>query len=301
MELIGRILHQTVIDASPILLCVLGGLWAYKANVLNVALEGMMLAGAFTAVLLLYFGFGFVPAYLLAILVSLVLGLIFSLLGITKKGNVIVIGLAINMLVPAVADFVLKSMNSANIQIPNFNTADMKLHIPGIENIPILGSLLSGHTLLTYVSFVLIIVMSILMYRTRFGIYVRVVGENEDSAKSLGLKTNLYKYVAIAIGSVCCALAGINLSVEGLGLFTNNMTAGRGFIAIAAIYCGSGSPAQSAIYALLFGLARSLAINMQIYAGSAATLFDVIPYVIMTVVLAVVSFIKFKNRKERSF
>lgn len=301
MELIGRILHQTVIDASPILLCVLGGLWAYKANVLNVALEGMMLAGAFTAVLLLYFGFGFVPAYLLAILVSLALGLIFSLLGITKKGNVIVIGLAINMLVPAVADFVLKNMNSANIQIPNFNTADMKLHIPGVENIPILGSLLSGHTLLTYVSVVLIVVMSILMYRTRFGIYARVVGENEDSAKSLGLKTNLYKYVAIAIGAVCCALAGINLSVEGLGLFTNNMTAGRGFIAIAAIYCGSGSPAQSAIYAFLFGLARSLAINMQIYAGSAATLFDVIPYVIMTVVLAVVSLIKFKNRKERSF
>ena len=181
MEFIGRILHQTIVDASPILLCVLGGLWAYKANVLNVALEGMMLAGAFTSVLLLHFGMGFVPAYLIAILVSLLLGLIFSALGITKKGNVIVIGLAINMLVPAVADFVLKKMNSANIQIPGFNTADMKINIPLIEDIPILGSLLSGHTLFTYVSFLLIIVMSILMYRTKFGIYVRVVGENEDS------------------------------------------------------------------------------------------------------------------------
>lgn len=301
MELIGRILHQTIIDASPILMCVLGGLWAYKANVLNVGLEGMMLAGSFVSVLAMFNGVGIVGAYLLAILTSLILGLIFSVLGITKKGNVIVVGLAINMLVPAIAGFILTKMESVNIIIPGFNTANMKINIPFIEDIPILGSILSGHSPITYISFIMIIVMSIIMYRTKFGVYVRVVGENEDAAKSLGLKTNIYKYAAILIGSVCCALAGINMSVEGMGLYTNNMTAGRGFIAIAAIYCGGGSPAQSAIYAVMFGLARSLSINLQLKAGTEAKLFDVIPYVVMTAVLAVVSLIKHKNKKERSF
>ncbi|MCF0230367.1 MAG: hypothetical protein HUJ76_11840, partial [Parasporobacterium sp.] len=97
--MIGRILHQTIIDASPILLCVLGGLWAYKANVLNIALEGMMLVGSFVAVLSMFFGIPMIPAYLLAIIASLLLGVAFSALGIAKKGNVIVVGLGINMLV----------------------------------------------------------------------------------------------------------------------------------------------------------------------------------------------------------
>lgn len=301
MEFVGRVLHQTVIDASPILLCVLGGLWAYKANVLNVGLEGMMLAGSFVSVLSLFGGLGFAASYLLAVLVSLLLGIIFSVLGITKKGNVIIVGLAINMLVPAAAAFILTKMESVNIIIPDFNTADMKINIPFIEDIPLLGSLVSGHSPITYISFIMIVLMGVVMYRTRFGVYVRVVGENEDAAKSLGIKTELYKYAAILIGSVCCALAGINMSVEGMGLYTNNMTAGRGFIAIAAIYCGSGSPYQSAVYAVVFGLARSLSINTQISAGTEAILFDVIPYVIMTVVLGVVSMIKQKTRKERSF
>ncbi|MCF0230508.1 MAG: ABC transporter permease, partial [Parasporobacterium sp.] len=217
------------------------------------------------------------------------------------KGNVIVVGLGINMLVPAIAGYILKVMGKSNLIIPEFNTADLKINIPLIKDIPILGDLVSGHSPLTYISFILIIVMSILMYRTKFGVYVRVVGENEDSAISLGLKTNFYKYMAIGIGAVCCALAGINLSVEGIGLYTNNMTAGRGFIAIAAIYCGGGSPAKCSIFALLFGLARSLAINMQLNAGPEAALFDIIPYVVMTVVLAVIALAKARKRMERSF
>ena len=132
------------------------------------------------------------------------------------------------------------------------------------------------------------------MYKTKFGIYVRVVGENEDSAISLGLKTQKYKYIAVLIGAFCCALAGINLSMERMAMFTSDMTAGRGFIAIAAIYCGQGKPVQSSLYAILFGVARSLAVP-------AAGMFDTIPYIIMVAVLAVVSFMKFKDVKVRGY
>lgn len=301
MGLLSSILYDTIYHTTPILLCVLGGILAYKANVLNIALEGMMLAGCFVSVLTVFYTQNLLLGYLMALVICLILGFIFSLLSVSWKGNVIIVGLAINMLVPAVAGFVLQRMQVANINLSWLNVADLKIHIPFIKDIPFLGSLLSGHPLITYISFLMIIVMIILMYRTRFGIYVRVVGENEDAAISLGLKTNLYKYLAIIIGALCCGLAGINLSLERLGLFTNNMTAGRGFIAIAAIYCGRGAPGKSAMYALLFGIARALAVNLSIYAGAEAALIDVIPYVIMTAVLAVVSIVKRRNTKERSF
>ncbi|NFG28660.1 ABC transporter permease [Clostridium botulinum] len=301
MALLGNILYDTIYHSAPIILCVIGGMFAYKANVLNIALEGMMLNGAFVATLLVFFTDNIPLSIFLAIVTTLIYGLIFSLLGITYKGNVIIVGLAINLIVPAIAGFILQIMGTANINLTNINIADFKINIPIIQDIPFIGNILSGHTPITYLSFIGIIVLTIIMYKTKFGIYVRVVGENEDAAKSLGIKTNVYKYAAVLIGAFCCALAGVNFSLERLGLFTNDMTAGRGFIAIAAIYCGQGKPVASSMYAILFGVARALAVNLSIYAGPIAGLFDTIPYIIMVTVLAVVSAVKYKNVKVRGF
>ena len=295
----GGILYDCLYHAVPILLCVLGGIFAYKANVLNIALEGMMLAGAFVSVLVSFQTGSIVLGYLSAILVCMVIGLIFAFFGVTCKGNVIVIGLAINMSITAIAGFVLQLMNSANIKLDFANAADFKIDLPVIKNIPFLGEVLSGHTVITYISFLAIIVIWFLMYRTKFGVYVRVVGENEDSAKSLGLNTNKYRYLAILLGAFFWSLAGVNLALERMTIFTNNMTAGRGFIAVAAIYCGRGDPLSCSIYAVVFGLARALSVNLSLYAGAAAAVFDVIPYVVMSVVLTVVSMVKYRNRKVR--
>lgn len=301
MELIGNILYDTVYHSTPIILCVIGGMFAYKANVLNIGLEGMMLNGAFTASLIMYLTGSLPLAILISIAATLLIGLIFSVLGITCKGNVIIVGLGINLMVTAIAGFVLQLLGTANLNLTQVNVASFKITIPLIDKIPLLGSILSGHPPITYLSFIGIGVFWLLMYKTKFGIYVRVVGENEDAAKSLGIKTDRYKYCAVLIGAFCCALAGINLSVERLGLFTNEMTAGRGFIAIAAIYCGQGKPVLSSLYAILFGIARALAVNLSIYAGPAAGLFDTIPYIIMVAVLAMVSALKYKNVKVRGF
>lgn len=301
MNFLGNILYDSIYHATPILLCVLGGIFAYKANVLNIALEGIMLAGAFVSLLVPYLTGSIALGYIAALAVCILLGLVFSFMTVTWKGNVIVAGLAINMLVPAVAGFVLQYMHTANINLTWKNAADFKVHIPIVENIPFIGKALSGHPPITYLAFLGIGLAWLLMYRTKFGIYVRVVGENEDAARNMGLNTNKYRYLAILIGAVCCSLGGMNLALESMVLFTNNMTAGRGFIAIAAIYCGQGDPVSSALYAIVFGIARALAVNMGLYAGPAAALFDVIPYVVMSVVLAVVSMVKYRNTKVRGF
>lgn len=301
MELLNSILYDTVYHSAPIILCVIGGIFAYKANVLNIALEGMMLNGAFVSVLVEYMTGSVAVAIIAAIVTTLLLGLLFSILGISCKGNVIVIGLGINLIVPAIAKFVLKMMELANISLQNVSVADFKINIPIIQDIPVIGNILSGHPLITYLAFIGIALVAVLMYKTKFGVYVRVVGENEDSAISLGIKTKRYKYAAVLIGAFCCALAGINLSLERMCMFTNDMTAGRGFIAIAAIYCGQGRPVASSLYAILFGIARSLSVNLSVYAGPAAGMFDTIPYIIMVAVLAVVSYMKYKNVKVRGY
>lgn len=295
MNMLNTFIYDSVYHTAPILLCVLGGIFAYKANVLNIALEGIMMAGAFLSVLIPYLTGNIALGYLGAIIGCMLLGLIFTFMGVNRKGNVIIIGLAINMLVPAIAGFVLQYMKSPNINLVWFSVSSLKLTIPIIHDIPVLGPILSGHPPITYISFIFIGVMALLMSRTTFGVHVRVVGENEDAAESLGLKTKQLKTAAVLLGSFCCALAGINLSLERMALYTNNMTAGRGFIAIAAIYCGRGEPVPSAVYAILFGIARALAINLGLFAGPAATLFDVVPYIVMTIVLSVVSLLK--NRK----
>ncbi|MEE8674943.1 ABC transporter permease [Tractidigestivibacter scatoligenes] len=301
MDLLASILYDTVYHAAPIILCVIGGVFAYQANVLNIALEGMMGIGAFASTLTVYFTNSLVLGLLAGVLAALIFGAIFSVMGVTLRGNVIIIGVALNLLVTAIAGFVMVRMNVANISLSSLNVSDLQIIIPGIDAIPILGPIVSGNPILTYVAFIGIWLMWVLSYRTKFGTYVRVVGENEDAAKSLGLKTNFYKIVAILIGALTCGLAGINLSTERLGLYTNGMTAGRGFVAIAAIYCGRGDPLKSSLYAILFGFARSLSINLAIYAGPASGLFDVIPYVVMVVVLLVVQVSKRRNVRTRGF
>lgn len=301
MDLLNRILYDAVYHMTPILLCVLGGLFAYKAGVLNIALEGMMMAGSFISVLVAMQTRNGLLVYLSAIILCLVLGFIFALLAVYKKGNVIIIGLAINMIVPAVAGFILQSMGVPNLTAQWINPVNFQIHIPLIKDIPLLGKLLSGHPLGTYISFLMIIVATILLYKTKFGIYTRVVGESPHTAQSLGIRSHRYATIAIMIGALLCAVAGLNLSYERLGIYTNNMTAGRGFIAIAAIYCGKGEPVKSTMYAFIFGIARALAINLSIYAGGIAALFDIIPYLLMIAILAINSGYQIRNYRMRTY
>jgi simple sugar transport system permease protein len=286
---------------TPILLCVLGGLFAYKAGVLNIALEGMMLAGSFISVLVAMYTQNALLIYLSSIFVCVVLGLVFAFLAVNKRGNVIIIGLAINMIIPAVAGFVLQTMGVPNLTAKWINPAMFRIDIPLIKDIPILGRLFSGHPLGTYISFFMIFVAAVLLYKTKFGIYTRVVGERPLAAKSLGIRSNLYATLAILIGALLCAVAGLNLSYERLGIYTNGMTAGRGFIAIAAIYCGKGEPVKSSLYAFIFGIARALAINLSIRAGGVAALFDIIPYLLMIIILAINSGFQIRNYRMRTY
>lgn len=302
MNLMGNVLYDMLYHSTPLILAVLGGLFAHKANVLNIGLEGMMLMGAFSSALVVMLTGSLWLGVLISLLLTLVLGLVFSLLSVTFKSNFIITGFGINLFVAALSAFVLKFLKLANINVSSVvNVASLKIRIPLIADIPVVGSILSGHTAITYAGFILIAVASVVLYKTKFGVYVRVVGENEEAAKSVGINVNAIKYAAVLIGAALCSLAGVELAVERLALFTNNMTAGRGFIAIAAIYCGKGEPLRCALYSLLFGLAKSLAINLALFAGPISGLFEMVPYLTIVVVLFMVSVIENRNNNVRGF
>lgn len=302
MNLIHNILYDMLYHSTPLLLAVLGGLFAHKANVLNIGLEGMMLMGAFSSALAVMLTGSIWAGLVIGILATIVLGLVFSYFSVTLKSNFIITGFGINLFVAALSAFMLKYLKLANINVSSIvNVAGLKIHIPWVADLPVLGSILSGHTAITYTSFLLIGITSVLLYHTRFGVYLRVVGENEEAAKSVGIKANAVKYAAVLIGSALCGLAGMELSVTRMALFTNNMTAGRGFIAIAAIYCGRGEPLKCALFAFLFGLAKSLAINLALFAGPISGLFEIVPYLTIVLVLTAVSILQNRNNTIRGF
>lgn len=302
MNMLRNILYDMIYHSTPLILAVLGGLFAYQANVLNIGLEGMMLMGAFASSLFVLLTGSLWLGILLSILCTLALGLVFSLFSVTLKSNFIITGFGINLFVSAFSSFVLKYMRMANINVSSVvDVSQLKINIPVIADLPILGSLFSGHTPITYLSLLLIAVVHILLFKTRFGVYVRVVGENEEAAKSVGISSSKIKYSAILIGALFCALAGANLSTERMALFTANMTAGRGFIAIAAIYCGKANPVKTTLYAILFGLAKSLAINLALVAGPISGLFETVPYLAIVLVLFAVSAVEKKNTRLRGF
>lgn len=300
MNMLNSILYDTVYYSTPIVLCTIGGLLSYDANIVNIGLEGMMLMGAFGSALFSLITGNIVLGILIGVALTFLLGLIFSFLSINLKSNFIITGFGINILVAALSEFVLQYMQVANINLNSVvNVNSLKLHIPVIENIPFIGKLLSGHPFLTYFTVLMVFVVNIVLYHTRFGLYVRVVGENEDAARSVGINVNRVRYASILIGVVLTALAGANLSVERMALFTNNMTAGRGFIALAAFYCGKGKPVNSVFYAVIFGLAQALATNLSLNAGAASGLFGAVPYIVMVAVLAVVSITKQRGKLTR--
>ncbi len=302
MEFILKILSDSLYFTGPILLCTLGGLFAYKAGVINIGLDGMMLFGGFMAALVIFFTGSWVLGFIAAIVLAILLGLLFSYFGVTKKANFIITGFAINLLSIAVGKYALALLGSTDINVINSvvrarSTIDVWL----LRDIPILSDIFNNQSFLTYFSFILIFIVSIVLYKTKFGTYVRVAGENEESAESVGINVNKIKYLAIILGSILCAFAGYNVAINQLASYTPDITAGTGFIAIAAIYCGQGSPKASAIYAIIFGLSRSLALNLALKIGSIAGLLEIIPYVMIVVVLTVVAIIRERKTLYRGF
>lgn len=290
MELLANLLASTLRLATPLMLAAMAGLLSYQVGLINIALEGFMLAGAFTAVTAAAaFGSNWLGIFL-ACAVGGVLGGVFALFVTQLNANLIIAGLAINLLALGVTAYLLQIWyGTSGTFAPESVDSLQDVVIPIIHDIPFIGRILSGHSPIVYLSWVMIPVTSVFLYYTAQGTHIRAAGENPEAVQTAGISVTGVRYLALVLGGVLCGLAGAHLSMSELGLFRENMTNGRGFIALAAVYFGAGQPLMAAGACLLFGLFEALQFRLQTETNIPPQFFQMLPYIVVVVTLVIVS------------
>jgi ABC-type uncharacterized transport system permease subunit len=270
----------------PILLVAIGGMFSEKSGVLNIGLEGMMLIGCFV---------GFVAAYttgslplgvVAAIAAGALCGLLLGIFAITIGSNQVVVGIALNLLVVGVTGFFFRlafGSGTSGPRIANFQPIDFG----ALRDIPILGPILFQHDPLTYLALAIVLVSWIVLQRSTIGLAVKAVGEHPEAAETLGLDVPGIRYWSLMASGALAGLGGAFLSLSATGLFLDNMTAGRGYIALAILILGRRHPFGVLGAALLFGAAEALQLRTQLLPWNVPLQFLLmLPYVLTIVVLA---------------
>jgi simple sugar transport system permease protein len=265
----------TVIRVStPLILPAMGGLLSELGGAINIALEGIMLAAAFTGVIVSGFApqwFPGAPAWayaglgaLAGILVGMAMGWMIAFFHLELKTDIILTGLAMNILAAGATVFLMFSFTGDKGSTSTLASARLPaLQIPFVNNIPVVGTLLNGengtgYNIMSYIAFLLVAVIWVFLYRMPSGAHLRATGEMPDAAQSVGIDVRRTRYWALVASGFCASLGGLYLSMGYLSIFQANMTAGRGFIALAVVYLGNRNPIGVLIAALIFGTATAL-------------------------------------------
>lgn len=282
---------------TPLLFAALSALFAQKAGIVNIGVEGYMLTAALLGVVFSHYTQNVWISVFLTLLVTGLFSLIIAFSIIQFGTDEVLSGLAFNMFASGFTVFTLYQLTgdkglSASLQskvMPSIN-------IPIIKDIPVLGTIISGHHILTYVSIISVLLVWFVLYRTKYGVKVRAVGENSKAAESVGINVNRIQYSALLVSSVFAALGGMFMSMGYLSWFSGNMTSGRGFIGLAATTMGQVEPLGVMLSSLLFGLADALS-NSILNTNIPSEFLQMIPYI--ATILGLVLYSVRKNKVER--
>jgi simple sugar transport system permease protein len=302
-DTLGRIITLTLFATTlrmttPVLFATLGGIFSAHTGIFNVGLEGLMDLGAFFAIVgsvalgSPWAGLGF------AVVACVITSFAFAAIHLELKANALIVGLALNLFAYGLTNYMLVAILGATGYYKTPDIAGFRpVHIPLVSRIPVLGDLLSGHSPLVYLALISVAVVYIALYRTPWGFHLRSVGENVEAAEAVGINTRRMKYVGVVLGGVLCAFGGTFLSLAYLNMFSEGMTAGRGWLALAAVNFGESRPVRGLMATLIFGFADALAIRLQQF-GLPSQIVLMLPYV-ATLVVLVASAVQ-RSRKARA-
>ena len=294
------LLDATLRLATPLLLACLAGMYSERAGVFDIGLEGKMLSAAFGAAAVAAVTGSPWLGLLAGMLVSLATALLQGAAAITLKGNQIIAGVAINMLAAGLTTFLGQTWFQQGGRTPalraggRFGTIELPF-ASELRDVPIIGpiyfELISGHYLLVYLAFLAVPVTAFVLFRTRFGLRLRAVGENPKAVDTAGISVTLLRYQAVIITGLLCGMAGAYFSIAQGSGFGNNMTAGRGFIALAALIFAKWRPVPAMFTCLLFGFFEALQIRLQgtelpLVGQVPVQAIQALPYVLTVVLLA---------------
>ena len=250
---------------TPSIFAALGASICTQAGVVNLGLEGIMLISALMGVLGSVWGGSLISGAIIGILSGTLVSVIFAYFHLVLKANNVLCGTAVNTVATGLTVFVLQIVtgekgNSSSLQSFVFPNID----IPVIKNIPIIGEIVSGHNALTYIALIMVFVVWFLMYKTPLGLRMRAIGESPDVASSVGQSVSKIQFLAIILCGILTSLGGMYLSMGYLDMFVRDMTAGRGFIALAACSMGRATPIGALVSAMIFAFFDGLSNILQI-------------------------------------
>lgn len=294
--MIENVIYAAIAMTTPILLAAIGGLVNRIGGIVNIGLDSMMLAGALAAIVLASVTGNWGIALLGAGAIGAITGLAMTLCVTRLEANEIVVGLGFNILVAGLVRFFLKTVygSSGTLSLPDVARLP-EIHIPLVTDIPILGAVLSGHDPLTWAAWLMVPVTIYFLRSTRSGLRLRAAGAAPQAARALGLAPLRLRDASTVFAGFMSGLAGAYLSIGVVGLFNEGITAGRGFIALAAFYFGRNRPGLTAIGALFFGFFDALQIRLQ-GRGVPAEIIQILPYAMVIVVLTLVALAWRRNR-----
>ena len=298
-EYIANFLYSVIRITTPLLFGAMGALICKRGGVLHIAFEACMMSAAFFGMAASAFTqnlfLGFAAGMAGGIGIMLLLGY-FTL---KLNSNVVLTGIALNTLASGGTVFLMYLLcgekGTSNV-LPSL--AFPTVNLPIIQDIPILGKVLSGHNILTYAAFLIPVLVYIVVFKTPLGLRIRTVGENENAAASVGINVERTKFVTLIIGGAVTSLGGMFVSMGYLSWFARDMMSGRGFMAIAAQNLGNASVLPTFVTSIGFGLANALAVTLQTL-SLPAEIFQAMPYVVTLIGLAIYSSRTGKEKKKK--
>jgi general nucleoside transport system permease protein len=271
--------------ATPLVLAAMGGMLCERSGVINIGLEGMMLMGAFFGI----FAADQLGSWFLGALVGMaaggVLAMVHAIFSIALRADQVVSGFAVNFLALGITGYVFIA-HYGDQGTPGDLPRVPELTLPGIEDLDFFGTAIGSASVLTWVALLLVPLLALYLFRTPSGLRLRSVGEKPRAADSVGVPVIRTRYLAVIASGVLAGLGGVYLSVGLVGSFNENMTDGRGYIALAAVIFGSWRPGGALAAALLFGFSSAVAQRLPAFSESLAVLFQALPYVLVLIVVA---------------
>ncbi len=293
------LLQNTLRTATPVILAAMGGLLTEQAGIMNIGMDGMILTGAFVAVAFSFFMSSAGMGVLAAVLVGIVIGLFFALFVVKLKSDEFIIGIALNTFAGGLTVYLLRSIFGVRGTFSDEGIVALPtVHIDFLDSIPLLGPLLNDNSIFVYLTWLLVLLTWIFLYRTPYGFWMRAAGEHPQSLETAGINPQRMKLLASVLCGVFCGFAGAHLSLGYLTMFTEGMSSSRGFIAFACVIFGMANPPKVFLAALLFGFLDALGLRLQ-SVGVPSDLTATVPYIatVLMLVYVVVSSDRRKNKK----
>ncbi len=281
---LGPLLAATIRNATPLVFAALGGMFSERSGVVNIGLEGLMLISAFAGVVGAFLSGSAWVGLLFAVGAGLTFGLIHAVMCVTFEADQIISGTAINLLALGGTGFLMVIVFNQGGTSPDVEKFS-PVAIPLLSQIPIIGQALFDQSLLVYLMYAMVPITFFVLFRTPFGLRLRATGEVPEAVDTAGVSVTRMRYFGVALSGMLAALGGVYLSMGILSSFSEGMTGGRGFIALAALIFGRWHPIGAAGAALLFGFAQALTIRVPPEAVPNEFI-QMIPYILTIVVLA---------------